>query len=110
MLRDRYPANCPSMKVESLVIYVWWKYYFVHVTIKDLAGKDVLDVTGETMQCRGNWNDPDKQKGFSTAVWYIHEAQKQTGTYIPSCEDCRLMSEDEWFKGCDSHKGHPSIL
>ena len=24
MLRDRYPANCPSMKVESLVIYVWW--------------------------------------------------------------------------------------
>ena len=62
------------MRVESLVMYVWWKYYSVHVTLKDLAGKDVLDVTGETMKCRGDWNDPDKQKGFSTAVWCIHKA------------------------------------
>ena len=110
MLQDRCPANCPSMKVELLVMYVGWKYYSVHVTLKDLAGKDVLDVTGQTMKCRGDWNDPDKQKGFSTAVWCIHKAHKQTGTYIPSFEDCHLMPEDEWFKGCDSHKSHPSIL
>ena len=86
------------------------EFYSVHVTLKDLAGKDVLDVTGETTKCHDDWNDPDKQKGFSTAVWCIHMAHKQTGTYIPSCEDCCLMPEDEWFIGCDSHKGHPSTL
>ena len=110
MLQDRCTANCPSMKVKSLVIYVWWKYYPVHVTLTDLAGKDVLDVTGKIMKCCGNWNDPDKWKSFSTAICCIHKAHKQTGTYVPSCKDCRLMPEEEWFKGCDSHKGHPSIL
>jgi hypothetical protein len=73
MLWDRCPANCPSMKVESLVMYLWWKYYSVHVTLKDLAGKDVLNVTGKIIKCRGDWNDPDKKKGFSTAVWCIHK-------------------------------------
>ena len=68
MMHDRCPANCPSMKVKSLVMYVWWKYYASHVTLTDLAGKDVLDVTGKVMKCRGDWNDPDKRKSFSTAV------------------------------------------
>ena len=60
MLQDTCPANCPSILDESLVMYVWWKYYSVHVTLKDLAGKDVLDVTGKTMKCCGDWNNPDK--------------------------------------------------
>ena len=62
------------------------------------------------MKCHGDWNDPDKRKSFSTAVWSILKAHKQTGTYVPSCDDCCLMPEEEWFKGCDSHKGRPSIL
>ena len=104
MLQDRCPANCSSMKVESPFMYVWWKYYSVHVTLKDLADKDVLDVTRKTMKCHGDRNDPDKQKGFRTAVWCIHKAHEQTGTHIPSCEVSCLVPEDEWFKGCDNHK------
>ena len=61
------------MKVESLVMYLWWKYYSVHVKLKDLAGKDELDMTGKTVKCCDAWNYPDKQRGFSTAVWCIHK-------------------------------------
>ena len=37
-------------------------------------------------------------------------AHKQTDTYIPSCEDCCLMPEDERINECDSHKSLSSIL
>ena len=47
MLQVRCPANCPSMKVESVVIYVWWKYYPVQMTPTDLTSKNVLDATGK---------------------------------------------------------------
>ena len=38
------------------------------------------------------------------------KARKLTDTYIPCCEDCCLMPEDEQFKGYDSHKGFPYVL
>ena len=79
------------MKVESLVMYLWWKHYPVHVTLTELDGKDVLDVTGQSMKYHGEWNDPDKRKSFRTAVCCIHKAQKQTGTYVPICEVCSFL-------------------
>ena len=59
------------------------------------------------MKYHGDWNYPDKQKSFSTPELCIHEAHKETDTYVPSCEDYQLMPGEEWFKGCDSHKGQP---
>ena len=94
MLRDKCPAKCPSIKVELLVMYVWGKYFPVQVTLTDLAGKDVLDVTGKVMKCCIDRNGPDKRKSFSTAVWCIHKAHKQTGTYDPSCKVCCCMPEE----------------
>lgn len=110
MLRDKCPANCPSMKVESLVMYVWWKYNAPSMTLLDLGGKEVYDVMGHLIKCRGDWNAPEKRKGFRTAVWCIHKAHNQTGNYIQACQDCRDMPFDEWYKGCSTHKGHPALL
>ena len=72
MLRDKCPANCPSMKVESLVMYVWWKYNASSMTLLDLGGKEVYDVMGHLIKCRGDWNAPEKRKGFRTfgRLWF----------------------------------------
>ena len=110
MLRDKCPENCPSMKVESLVLYCWWKFHKKGSPLTDLSGAAVKDVLNNPLTCRGDWNDPDKRKSFGTAVWNIHKAHKQTGTYVALCEACRRLPQAEWFKGCDTHKGHPAIL
>ena len=47
------------------------------MTLTDLAGKDVLDVTGKIMKCHGDCFDPNKQKSVSTAVCCIHKAHKK---------------------------------
>ena len=107
MLRDKCPANCPSMKVESLVMhYVWWKCYASSMTLLDLGGKEVVDVImGHLIKCRGDWNAPEKCKGFRTAVWCcIHKAQNQTGNFIQACQDFCDRLFDEWYKGCCTHK------
>jgi hypothetical protein len=44
-------------EIASLVMYMWWKYYSLHVTQQDLAGKYVLDVTEKTMMRYGDWNE-----------------------------------------------------
>ena len=62
-------------------MYVLWKSYSVHVTLTDLAGKEVLDVTGKCMKCCGDWNDPDKQKSIS-----MPELQKYLVTLKVKCD------------------------
>ena len=102
MLRDKCPSNCPSMKVESLLIYVWWKYILSSImTLLDLRGKEVVDVMlGHLIKCCGDWNAPEMREGFRTAVWCIHKAHNQIGDYIQACQDCRDMPLlDEWYKG-----------
>ena len=89
MLRDKCPTNCPSMKVESLVMYLWWKCNVSSMTLVDLGGKEVNDVTVHLIKCHGDWNAPEKHKRFRTAVWCIHKAHNQTGNYIQACQDCR---------------------
>ena len=70
------------------------------MTLLDLGGKEVVDVIGHLIKCRGDWNASEKRtKGFRTAVWCIHKAQNQTGNYIHACQDCRDMPFDEWYEG-----------
>jgi hypothetical protein len=76
ILKDGCPANCLSIKDESLVMHALWKYYLVLVNLTNLADKAVLDVAGNFLNSHGDWNDPDKHKGFSVAVWCILKAHK----------------------------------
>ena len=74
------------------------------MTLVDLAGKEVVDVTGHLIKCCGDCDASEKHKGFHTTVWCIHKAHNQNGHYIEACQDCRNMLFDEWYKGSSTHK------
>ena len=74
MLCDKHPKNCPSMKVKSCIMYMWYKFRPTTAVLTNLAGVPVTDVTGIIMHCSGSWNDPGKCKQFSGALYCIHIA------------------------------------
>ena len=74
MLRDKRPKNCPSMRVESCIMYMWYKFRPVTTVLTNLAGEPVNDVTGVPIHCSGTWNDPGKRRQFAGALYCIHVA------------------------------------
>lgn len=42
MQQDKHPVNCLTMKVDFLVMFAWWKYHPIDVTLADLADKTML--------------------------------------------------------------------
>ena len=110
MLRDKRPKNCPSMKVESCITYMWYKFRPMTTVLTNLAGIPVTDVTDSIMHCSGSWNDPGKRKQFSGALYCIYIASKQNGLCREMCNECRDLPVSEGHKGCDSHAGTPFLL
>ena len=86
MLVDKQPKNCPSMKVESCIMYMWYKFRPTTTVLTNLADIPVTDVTGSIMHCSGRWNDPGSQKQFSRALYCIHIASKKDGFYHEMCD------------------------
>jgi hypothetical protein len=60
MLCDKCPKNCPSMRVESCIMCMWYKFRPVTMVLTNLAGEPVNNVTGVPIHCSGTWNDPGK--------------------------------------------------
>ena len=58
ILDDFAPKYAPSMKVETLVLYLKFKYYEAHEFLTEANGEPVLDVDGNPIYCSGTWNDP----------------------------------------------------
>ena len=110
MLRDKRPKNCPSMKVESCIMYMWYKFRPTTTVLTNLAGIPVTDVTGSIMHCSRSWNDPGKQKQFSGALYCIHIASKQNGLCHEMCNKYCDLPVSERHKGCDSHAGTSFLL
>ena len=92
MLHDKCHKNCPSIKVESLIMYMWYKFRPTRTVLTNLAGVPVTDVTSIMMHCSGNLNDPDKRKQFSGALYCIHIASKQNGHYCKMYDKCHNLT------------------
>ena len=110
MLCDKYPKNCPSMRVESCIMYMWYKFRPVTTVLTNLAGALVNDVTGVLIHCSGTWNDPGKCRQFAGALYCIHVASNQNGLYREMCDKCCVLPVNERHKGCNSHAGSPLLL
>ena len=110
MLRDKRPKNCPSMRVESCIMYMWYKFRPVTTVLTNLAGEPVNNVTVVPIHCSRTWNDPGKRRQFAGALYCIHVASKQNGLYHEKCDKCCVLPVNERHKGCDSHAGSPLLL
>ena len=95
MLRDKRPKSCLSMKVESHIMYMWYKFRPTKTVLTNLAGILVTDITGIIKHCSGSWNDPGKCKQYSGALYCIHIASKQNGHYCKMCDECHDLPVSE---------------
>ena len=98
------------MKVESCIMYMWYKFRPTTTVLTNLAGIPVTDVNGIIMHCSGSWNDPGKCMQFTGSLYCIHIASKQSGLYCEMCDECHDLPVSEQHKGCDSHVGTPFVL
>ena len=71
MLCDKHPKNCSSMRVESCIMYMWYKFRPVTTVLTNLAGEPVNDVTSVLIHYSGTWNDPGKCRQFAGALYCI---------------------------------------
>ena len=110
MLRDERPVNCPSMNVNSCVLYLKWKFQPRTAILTNMAGQPLMDVTGSPINCTGAWNDPKKQKQFAAALHCVHISCQQGGQYQEMCAECRVRPDDDRHKGCETHSGNPRLL
>jgi hypothetical protein len=110
MLLGKHPKNCPSMKVESCIMFMWYKFRPTITVLTNLAGVPVSDVTGIIMHYFWRWNDPGKHKQFSGALYCIHIASMQNGHYCKMCDECHDLPVSEQHKECNSHAGTPFLL
>ena len=110
MLCDKRPKNCPSLRVESCIIYMWYKFRPVTTVLTNLAGEPVNDVTSVLIHYSGTWNDPGKCRHFAGALYCIHVASQQNGLYCEMCDKCHVLPVNERHNGCDSNAGSPLLL
>ena len=102
-LCDKCPKSCPSMRVESCNMYMWYKLRSVTTDLTNLTGEPVKDITGVLIHCLGSWNDPGKCRQFAGALYCIHVAGKQNGLSCEMYGKCHDLPANERYKGCDSH-------
>jgi hypothetical protein len=88
MLHNKCPKNCPSMKEESCIMYMWYKFRPTTTVLTNMTGVPVSDVTGIIMHCSESWNDPGKHNHLSRALYSIHIVSKQNGIYQEMCDEC----------------------
>jgi hypothetical protein len=99
MLHDKRPKNCSSVRVESCIMYMWYKFRPVTIVLTNLAGEPVNNVTGVLIHCSGTWNDPEKGRQFTGVLYCIHVASKQNGLYCEMCDECYALPVNERHKG-----------
>jgi hypothetical protein len=69
-----------------------------------------MDIMGEMMHCRQDWNDPMIVDQFRSAVNALHAARDQRGNFQSSCADCIKQDLDNpAILGCRRHRGTPRL-
>ena len=107
ILNLRRPDFSPSMSVETIVLYLRYKFHRETYVLKDLSGNNVKDVDGNVIMCTGTWNDPGNAEHFRAAINALHEARgvENRGLYLEVCKACQALSESNRHKGCKNHSG-----
>ena len=112
ILQDHPPENCISMKVESLLQFVDYKFGKKDTQLTDMCGRPVqsVDVSKNPLMCTETWHAPKKINQFCAAVKILHLAMGHRDPYREACRECRALPVEHQFKGCRSHGGNPRIM
>ncbi|KAI8848822.1 hypothetical protein BC829DRAFT_443451 [Chytridium lagenaria] len=112
-LRKKPPKHfCPSMRPESIDLYVQWKRRDPdkYPLLLDQDDNPVKDVLGEPIPTDGKWSDPCNLDQLYSAIGDLHLTRKQNGPYKEVCELCAANAIlHEIPKGCQLHPLVPQV-
>ncbi|GKY98076.1 hypothetical protein MPSEU_000765500 [Mayamaea pseudoterrestris] len=106
-------GKVPSMKVESLVLFLRWKKLDTNTFLRDDDEMLLRDANfNEPIRCNGGWKSNHSMKAFASAIVWLHmsigyEAQD---SFKEKCVDClNLFRVDQNSHGCNEHFGNRQI-
>ncbi|KAI8854053.1 hypothetical protein BC829DRAFT_439525 [Chytridium lagenaria] len=113
ILEEKPPKHfCPSMRPESIDLYVQWKRRDPdeYPLLLDRDDNLVKDVLGEPIPTDGKWSDPRNLDQLYSAIGDLHLTRKQNGPYKEVCELCAANAIlHEIPKGCRWHPLVPQV-
>ena len=98
---------CPSMKPESIALYLRFKRWKNGTILKSFTTEEVVnDIFGEPVLCDGGWNDPGNANQFLSAITTAHRAINQSGAFKSPCNSCiESWRKNSNSNGCRFHPG-----
>ncbi|XXQ39873.1 Tyr recombinase domain-containing protein [Plasmodiophora brassicae] len=98
-------AACPSMKLDSIRLYLDYKLLPPGTPMFGASGRALHTATGEQLIAEGGWNDPKICEQLGSAVFAIHVERGHTGDYLEPCSNCvALYADDRSTPGCERHQ------
>lgn len=107
ILDKKCPEYAPSVKVETLVLYLHFKFHDKTELLTDVDGKTIHNKEGGEIYCTATWNDPGNADHFRAAINALHHARGHRHAYVEFCKDCKALPNAQRFKGCPNHPGDP---
>ena len=109
MLDVHCPEHAPSIKVETLILYLQYKFHDTNDLLIDLVGQPVKSIKDELIFCTASWNDPGNADQFRAAINCLHVAKNHSGPYIEFCSECCSLPRNERHRGCQHHLNSPRV-
>jgi hypothetical protein len=106
---EKPPKYIIPVEAEVLVLYLRFKFWDETKDLLDLSNEPVKDGNGRTINCVGQWKDPDNANQLHSAMNAIHAARNCEGPYREECLDCCALPDSIKFHGCEAHIGQPCL-
>ena len=122
ILGDNSPEFAPSIRVESLVLFLDWKVKKPGTVLFD-ANNETVYIAGPKprrgraqraiLKADGGWRNPDNTSAFGGALSALHNAKGMEGiVYSEACDRCLKKFHDSNQKdvsGCRYHAGRARL-
>ncbi len=109
LLKSPPSPHCPSMKADSVHLYIKYKRGEKDSELLDKHNIIVRGMNGLAILCDGKWKEPNNVTQLLAAIGAIHEARGQFGAYSAKCDDCIRVKLESNQMGCDFHFGTPML-
>jgi hypothetical protein len=74
-------GRAPAMNPKSLALLIKWKRGKAGTALLDSSKKQVIDVLGKPVVCKGGWNDPNNVQALLTVIRGIHYDKGNNGAF-----------------------------
>jgi len=99
------PKNVPSMKLEMVEGFLWFKQQHKGIQLIKISSSDpICDVFGKPLA----WRAPKNADIFKAAITNLHKVNGERNTFHDFL-DCHNLPRSKCHCGCDHHFGHPQI-